>query len=305
MKSLKIPDNQIYNAYLLTGEDSAVLEKAALDFAADLLRRDPLLDRARSGSTEPVWKNRGFASVEEWYASVEKRVREEEHPDLILIRPDKPEDNPRLVSVDNIRDHINDTVDIRPYEAEYKIYLVFSAEKMNAQAQNALLKTLEEPPEYVVILLLAANADAFLPTILSRVIEIKAGERDAAETFKDMLAEEWAQTTLEFLSEIQFRTGADILAYIKKINDANVATERLFSFIDILLRDVLCYKSIADQELLYGKETVDTVAKLARVLSYEKLGEAAEEMNRAVRGLRVNVNRDLQLENLFLRLREK
>ncbi len=60
---------------------------------------------------------------------------------------------------------INDTILVRPYSSYYKIYIVDEAEKMTVQAQNALLKTIEEPPSYAVILLLTTNPEAFLPTI--------------------------------------------------------------------------------------------------------------------------------------------
>ena len=77
------------------------------------------------------------------------------------------------IGVDDIREQINDTIMIRPYSSYYKIYIVDEAEKMTVQAQNALLKTIEEPPAYAVIILLTTNPDAFLPTILSRCVQLK------------------------------------------------------------------------------------------------------------------------------------
>ena len=59
---------------------------------------------------------------------------------------------------------------IRPYESRYKIYIINDAQKMTLQAQNALLKTIEEPPAYAIILLLADNPDSLLPTISSRCV---------------------------------------------------------------------------------------------------------------------------------------
>lgn len=119
--------------------------------------------------------NRGFSSREKWEQSVLRRIENQEHPDFILVRPDKTDSATPVLSVKSIRENVTDTVSVRPYEAEYKIYAILHAEAMNQQAQNAILKTLEEPPQYVVILLLTANRNVFLPTILSRVIEIRAG----------------------------------------------------------------------------------------------------------------------------------
>ena len=91
------------------------------------------------------------------------------HPDLIYVTHEKP----ASIGVDDIREQINDTIQIRPYSSYYKIYIVDEAEKMTVQAQNALLKTIEEPPSYAVIILITTNQEAFLPTILSRCVQLK------------------------------------------------------------------------------------------------------------------------------------
>ena len=87
-------------------------------------------------------------------------------PDIIEVSHDKP----NTIGVDDIREQVVGDVQVRPYSSPYKVYIIPEAEKMNQQAQNALLKTIEEPPEYVVILLLTTNAASFLPTILSRCV---------------------------------------------------------------------------------------------------------------------------------------
>ena len=153
MKSLRIPLHKVRNAYLLIGEEREQLYEAALRFAEELLQRE-------GGEEEPLWKRLSYPSKEEWRESVRKRIRAGEHPDLFRLLPDKPEEHPKMISVDNIRRNLVDSVEIRPYEAEYKIYIIRDADKMNAQAQNALLKTLEEPPEYAVILLLSGGREA-------------------------------------------------------------------------------------------------------------------------------------------------
>ena len=83
-------------------------------------------------------------------------------------------EKPAAISVDDIRGQITDTVDIRPFSAARKIYIVPDAEKMTVQAQNALLKTIEEPPDYAVIILLSENDEALLDTVKSRMVKLKA-----------------------------------------------------------------------------------------------------------------------------------
>ena len=108
------------------------------------------------------------------------------HPDIIYVSHEKPNN----ISVDDIRTQLNNDIVIKPYSSKYKIYIVDEAEKMNQQAQNALLKvleephgsvlfvliallkTIEEPPAYAVIMLLTTNADSFLQTIRSRCITL-------------------------------------------------------------------------------------------------------------------------------------
>ena len=74
--------------------------------------------------------------------------------------------------MDDIRQQLCGDIMIKPYKGPYKIYIIDEAQKLNVQAQNALLKTIEEPPSYAVILLLTTNAQSFLPTILSRCVTL-------------------------------------------------------------------------------------------------------------------------------------
>ena len=82
-----------------------------------------------------------------------KKALSGNHPDIRFITHEKP----NTISVDDIRKQINDDIHILPYIGPYKIYIMNEAEKMTVQAQNALLKTLEEPPAYGVIIILTTN----------------------------------------------------------------------------------------------------------------------------------------------------
>jgi DNA polymerase-3 subunit delta' len=105
----------------------------------------------------------------------------ENHPDIITITHEKP----NSIGVDDIREQLRDDVAILPYESDYKIYIIPEGEKMTIQAQNALLKTLEEPPAYIVIIILTNNLNAFLPTITSRciVLPMKPARDEAITKF--------------------------------------------------------------------------------------------------------------------------
>ncbi len=75
--------------------------------------------------------------------------------------------------VEDVREQLVGDVQIRPYNGKYKIYIIPDAQMMTLQAQNAILKTIEEPPEYVVILLLTSNETQLLPTIHSRCVMLR------------------------------------------------------------------------------------------------------------------------------------
>ncbi|MCR5198534.1 MAG: DNA polymerase III subunit delta' [Prevotella sp.] len=89
------------------------------------------------------------------------------HPDLRELVHEKA-----AYAVDEIRDQLVRDIVLKPMKGEYRVYIIPEADIMNRQSQNALLKTLEEPPAYAVILLLSERPQALLQTILSRVVEL-------------------------------------------------------------------------------------------------------------------------------------
>ena len=97
-----------------------------------------------------------------------KQALNRNQPDIIYVQHEKPGN----ISVDEIRKQVNNDIAIKPYSSERKIYIIDEAEKMNVQAQNALLKTLEEPPAYATIMLLTTNLEAMLQTIRSRCVTL-------------------------------------------------------------------------------------------------------------------------------------
>ena len=87
-------------------------------------------------------------------------------PDIIWVGHEKP----GSIGVDDIRDQLVSDMQIKPYSSPYKIYIIDEADKLTVAAQNAMLKTIEEPPAYGIVILLANNPDVFLQTILSRCV---------------------------------------------------------------------------------------------------------------------------------------
>jgi len=126
------------------------------------------------------------------------------HPDVIAVeRPLDDKGKPkREIYVAQIRDLLSDSV-VLPNEADYKVYVILDAEYMNPQAQNALLKLLEEPPEKVKFILCAENSGVFLDTIRSRCIEITAR------------GENTVSVSAEAVRYLELAGGSDRLALIR------------------------------------------------------------------------------------------
>ncbi len=121
------------------------------------------------------------------------KARSECHPDIRVFTGGE---TPNSFKVETVREIRSDAY-IVPNEAERKVYILENANNMSAQAQNALLKILEEPPEAVCFLLLTPDRNAFLQTVLSRcVVFSQSGGRkvneeavEAAKAFADALPE--------------------------------------------------------------------------------------------------------------------
>lgn len=98
---------------------------------------------------------------------VKEPLRGENHPDLILVSPEEKE-----IKISQIRDLIW-KLSLKPYSAPLKIAIIDEAQKMTGEAQNCFLKTLEEPKDKTLIILITEHPDSLLPTILSRCEMIK------------------------------------------------------------------------------------------------------------------------------------
>ena len=261
-----------------------------------------------------------------------KQVLSGNHPDLIYVTHEKP----ASMGVDDIREQINDTIMVRPYRSQYKIYIVDEAQKMTVQAQNALLKTIEEPPAYAVIMLLTTNQDAFLQTILSRCVQLKLKplKDSVVKTYleeklqvKDIQAEIYSafargnlgkaihlaqsedfkmmyEEILKLLKEIKEMDISQLLDVIRKLKDDNTDIKECLDFMQMWYRDILMYKTTKDLNLLIFKDEFSAVKKAASLSSYEGLEQILGAIDKARVRLDANVNMELVMELLLLTMKE-
>lgn len=261
-----------------------------------------------------------------------KKAQTDNQPDIITVTHAKPE----VITVDEIRTQVVDSVDIKPYESKYKIYIIPDAEKMNPQAQNALLKTIEEPPVYTILMLLTTNAEALLSTIVSRcaVLHLKTVSDNmireylmkkmqvpdyaaeiatafaqgnigkAEKAVRDEDFEEMTGNTLTLLKHIH---DMDVASLIEVIHHITAKKQNINDYLELLtlwFRDVLMYKATRDIDKLVFKRELSVIRKEAEQSSYEGIEEILTAVDKAGIRLHANVNFDLSMEMLLLTLRE-
>lgn len=149
-------ENRVGHAYIFEGPKGVGRKTSAVEFAKLLLCENP-----QDGESCGCCKSCFMCSAGS-------------HPDLKIVTNQLYDETKKStdVLVDTVRNMKKDII-IKPYLAERKIYVMPSADTMNAHAQNSLLKVLEEPPEYCTIILIAENSNLFLPTILSRAVPVR------------------------------------------------------------------------------------------------------------------------------------
>lgn len=308
-----IETKKISHAYIIHGERSSGKEFIAKVFAQALL--------CEKGGKEPC------GECHSCHQAVSGN-----HPDITRVLHDKP----ATIGVEDIRTGINNDILIKPYSSEYKVYIINEAEKMTVQAQNALLKTLEEPPAYAVIILLTSNLEMMLPTILSRCVVLnmkpvpddmvkrylmkelqipdykadvctafargnlgKAKALAASEEFDNIKTE--AVSLLKYIRDMDI---TDIVSAIKKISEYKIDINDYLDILSVWYRDVLLFKATNDANHLIFKEEIQYIRKVADQSAYEGIEIILDALEKAKARLRANVNFDLTMELLLLTIKE-
>ena len=305
---------KVSHAYIINGEKSSGKEFVAKIFSMAL--------QCEQGGTDPCNECRSC-----------RQTLSKNQPDIIWVTHEKP----NTISVDDIRSQVVNDVEIKPYSSRYKVYIVSEAEKMNIPAQNALLKTLEEPPAYVVILLLTSNINTFLATIVSRCVVLnmkpvrdslmrkylveelqiqdykaevcvafargnvgRAKALASSEEFENVKAE-----ALSLLKYIQDMELMEIIAAVKKITEYKLEVSDYLDILSIWYRDVLLFKATNDVNHLVFREEIQAIRKVAGRSSYEGIERVISALNTAKRRLEANVNFDLTMELLIMEIQEE
>jgi DNA polymerase-3 subunit delta' len=319
-----IAEERVSHSYLFSGLDGVGKRLVALGFAK-------ILNCLTLVSTTDVDSNKAGCDCNSC-RKIDKGI----HPDVFVIEYKGLRD----IKVDQIREDVEDRLYFKPFEGRYKVAIVDEADRMSHSAQNAFLKTLEEPPDESIIILLTSSPQSLLPTIRSRCqslrfegipIELIVEE---LKTRRGLSGEE--STMIAFLSEgslgralnlddkilsdrnelinrlsrVETDFASSVLGVVESIlrgssNDDNEKLKIYLEFILLWLRDLISVKVGLDEDLLMNKHLISVSREYAGRYSLEKILEKlnfAEQVSNSI--LRLNANKQIALENLVLKIAE-
>lgn len=307
-----IRDKKPFHAYLFQGEEGVGKEALARTFAAGLQCQSESADKPCKECVSCCQMESG------------------NQPDVIWVTREKAS-----LGVDEIREQLCNTMDIKPFSSPYKIYLVPEAEKMTEAAQNALLKTIEEPPEYGIVILMTSNISALLPTIQSRcltmefrplstaVVESYVKEHCQVPDYQARASAAFAQGNLgkamryaksedfierkdHIISLLRHVEQMDLSEMLAVIKDLGTRKDEVRDYIDLMVlwyRDVLLFKATKDINQLLFQDEASYISREASHRSYEKIEEILQAFEKAKVRLRANVNFDITMELMLLTLK--
>ncbi len=309
-----INQNSISHAYIFCGESGSGRRTLADVFAKAIQCENKTVDIDACGKCKSCIQAESY-----------------NHPDIKYITHEK-----MSISVDDIREQLNNDIGIKPYSSAHKVYIIPDANKMTEEAQNALLKTIEEPPAYAVIILLADNISSLLPTILSRCITLTMkplSKNDIAVylTSKLQMEPERAEIAAGFCQgnmgkAIRFACSEDfqnmkdqVLMLLKHIDTMDVPAimevihgfaqhkSQIYDYLDLILlwyRDVLMLKVTNDANLLLYSDEYHEISKQASTRNYEDIENIIKAIDKAKVRLEANVNFDIAIELMVLTIKD-
>ena len=307
-----IRDKKPFHAYLFQGEEGVGKEALARTFAAGL--------QCQSESADKPCKE--CVSC--------RQMESGNQPDVIWVTREKAS-----LGVDEIREQLCNTMDIKPFSSPYKIYLVPEAEKMTEAAQNALLKTIEEPPEYGIVILMTSNISALLPTIQSRCLTMEfrplstavvesyvkehcqvpdyqarasaaSAQGNLGKAMRYAKSEDFIERKDHIISLLRHVEQMDLSEMLAVIKDLGTRKDEVRDYIDLMVlwyRDVLLFKATKDINQLLFQDEASYISREASHRSYEKIEEILQAFEKAKVRLRANVNFDITMELMLLALK--
>lgn len=253
------------------------------------------------------------------------------HPDFYYLEPEGKANN---IKIEQIR-QMQSQIALSPYLADKRVVIINDAETMNEAAENSLLKTLEEPTGDVVFILVTANKDLLLPTILSRcmklyfaplledeikiilkskyvveenkatvIAKLSGGSMKRAISFLDDDNFNLCQNAMDFLSrDLNAKDIWQISDDFSAMDKAKI--KQWADFLQMIIRDLLLLRAEADDNLLYNRDKKDVLDKLIVNFSLNRLFNCQNLIENLVKRLSSNADLKLMMQDFMLNWREQ
>ena len=272
--------NKIANAYMFIGQESIGKFLFAKEFAKAILCLN---------ENKPCNKCKSCLEFDN-----------SNNPDLTIIKPDG-----NNVKIEQIRE-LNRKVVEKPIVSTKKVYIINDGQNITKEAQNALLKTLEEPPEYVTIILITTSESAFLPTIKSRCTKINFNKLTEEEMLK-ILKEKY---NYQNVGNIVYKTSNGSISKSIQIIEKQSEFEdinKMFSNLEHAnVIDLINSKEVVFKD----KEDINSILDYIITIFFEKIKdnrkyiECIEIAENAKERLRKNSNYDMTIDTFMLNVWE-
>ena len=280
-----VQNNNILHSYLFIGEEGIGKSIFAKEFAKMILC---------TGEQKPCCYCKSCIELEQ-----------NNQPDYLEILPDG-----NSIKIEQIR-NMQLKVFEKPIISNKKVYVIKDAEKMTKEAQNALLKTLEEPPEYITIILIANNESSILNTIKSRCTKISF-EPLSKDELKEYLKRENNQTNIsDELLEISMGSITKLKNVIQK-QDMYINIYNCIKALDkVSLLDFLEKAEFLSNLKEDSNEVLELILGLIFKISKEKSDKkinylhCVEIVDNVKKNLLSNSNYDMQIDNMLIKLWEE
>jgi len=310
-KSLK--ENKVSSSYIFVGSEGTGKKLTAIEFTK---------------AVNCLNLNKNLEACDNCHSCNE--INKQCCPDLKIVKKTKG-----LIKIEQIRE-IRKEIALKPFRNKKKVYIIDKAEKMTLEASNCLLKTIEEPPYYAIIILICSKIDPILPTIVSRCQIVNFGlitslnikelllnkidnlEKDKAEiisklaqgsigkAFKLSRDKEYfirREEALDYLSAISpGKYGDDIFAKVEKIISEIDKIEEILEMIKLWYRDILIIKNTGNQKYIVNCDKLEILGKKSQIYSQKMLIDILDYLEQVEEYLMKNVNKRLILERLFIKM---
>lgn len=258
--------------------------------------------------------------------SILGKTVDKDYVDIINYKPQKAS-----FGVEEVRGIIEE-VNKKPFEGDKKVIIIYQGSRLTKQAQNALLKTVEEPPKGVYIIILSESLELMLDTIKSRsqIYKLTPLNREEILRFINKIGEQDNEKTLvaisyaegvpgrvlkilrdkdltnlrdlivELFKDINKGDGEKVLAYDNKFSKYKGDKEEVINIIALFIRDILVYKELEHKNMIVNLDKFNEINELTSLFSYKKLNSMLEYINEARTNLLNNVSYSITISMLLI-----